>query len=151
MLTTGLPWNLIRRQARTRGVDGSDAEVIVEKRRTTRRLIPDVDAHAAGNASRKLNRWIPYGDIAANPRVGRRRKNHDPIRVAVGGVLLDDVAVAVEDADAEIIVWTRKAVSRRLVPPERVVAADDSYAAAGQACDSAPISDRHVRSKSDPG
>ena len=151
MLTTRLPWNLIRRQARTRGIDGGDADVVVEKRRTTRRLIPDVDANAAGNAGRKLNRWIPHRDIAADPGVGRRRKNHNPVRVAVGGVLLDDVAVAVEDADAEIIVWSCEAVSRRLVPPERVVAADDSYAAAGQACDSAPISDRHIRSKSDPG
>ena len=151
MLTTRLPWNLIRRQARTRGIDGGDADVVVEKRRTTRRLIPDVDANAAGNAGRKLNRWIPYNDVAADPRVGRRRKNHNPVRVAVGRVLLDDVAVAVEDADAEIIVWSCEAVSRRLVPPERVVAADDSYAAAGQACDSAPISDRHIRSKRDPG
>jgi len=73
MLTTRLPWNLIRRQARTRGIDGGDADVVVEKRRTTRRLIPDVDANAAGNAGRKLNRWIPYNDVAADPRVGRRR------------------------------------------------------------------------------
>jgi len=114
-------------------------------------LIPDVDADAAGHAGRLLDRWISYGDIAADPGVGRRRKNYDPIRIAVGSVFLDDVAIAVEDADAEVIVWTCEAVSRRLVPPERVVAADDSYAAAGQACDSTPIPNRDIRSKSDPG
>jgi hypothetical protein len=114
-------------------------------------LIPDIDADAAGHAGRLLDRWISYGDIAADPGVGRCRKDHNPIRIAVGSVFLDDVAIAVEDADAEVIVWTCEAVSRRLVPPERVVATDDSYAAAGQACDSAPISNRDIRSKSDPG
>jgi len=112
-------------------------------------LIPDIDADAAGHAGRLLNRWISYGDIAADPGVRRCRKDYDPIRIAVGSVFLDDVAIAVEDADAEVIVWSCEAVSRRLVPPERVVGADDSYAAAGQACDSAPIPDSHIRSKSD--
>ena len=149
-LATRLPGNLIRSQARTRRVDCGDAEVIVEECRTARRLIPDIDADAAGHAGRLLDRWISYGDIAADPGVGCCRKDHDPIRVAVGSVFLDDVAIAVEDADAEIIVWSCEAVSRRLVPPERVAATDDSYAAAGQACDSAPISDRDIRSKSDP-
>lgn len=149
-LATRLPGNLTRRQAWTGRVDRSDAEVVVEECRTSRRLIPDIYADAAGHPGRKLNRWIAYGDIATDPRVGRRRKDHDPVRVAVGGVFLDEVAVSVEDADAEIIVWTCETVSCRLVPPERVVAADDSYAAAGQARDSAPISNRDIRSKSDP-
>jgi hypothetical protein len=107
-------------------------------------LIPDIDADAAGHAGRLLDRWISYGDIAADPGVGRCRKDYDPIRIAVGSVFLDEVVVAVEDADAEVIVWTCEAVSRRLVPPERVVATDDSYATAGQACDSAPIPDGHI-------
>ena len=149
-LATWLPGNLTRSQARTRRVDCGDAEVVVEECRTTRRLIPDIDADAAGHAGRLLNRWISYGDIAADPGIGRRRKHHDPIGVAVRGVLLDKVVVPVKDADAEIIVWTCEAVSRRLVPPERVVATDDSYAAAGQVCDSAPIPNRDIRSKSDP-
>ena len=148
-LATWLPGNLTRSQARTRRVDRGDAEVVVEECRTTRRLIPDIDADAAGHAGRLLDRWISYGDIAADPGVGRCRKDHDPIRVAVGSVFLDEVAVSVEDADAEVIVWSCEAVSRRLVPPERVIGADDSYAAAGQACDSAPIPDSHIRSKSD--
>jgi len=148
-LATWLPGNLTRSQARTRRVDRGDAEVVVEECRTTRRLIPDIDADAAGHAGRLLNRWISYGDIAADPCISRRRSDHDPIRVAVGSVFLDEVAVSVEDADAEVIVWSCEAVSRRLVPPERVIGADDSYAAAGQACDSAPIPDSHIRSKSD--
>jgi hypothetical protein len=148
-LATRLPGNLTRSQAWTGRVDRGDAEVVVEECRTTRRLIPDIDADAAGHAGRLLNRWISYGDIAADPCIGRRRKDHDPIRVAVGSVFLDEVAVSVEDADAEIIVWTCEAVSRRHVPPERVVATDDSYAAAGQVCDSAPIPDSHIRSKRD--
>lgn len=149
MLAAGFPRKLTRRQTRTRGVDGRDADVVVEKRRTTRRLIPDVDAHAPGNAGRLLNRWVAYRDVAADSRVGRRRKHHDPIGVAVRGVLLDEVVVPIEDADAEIIVWSCEAVSRRLVPPERVVATDDSYAAAGQACDRTPIPDGDIRSKRD--
>ena len=112
-------------------------------------MIPDIDADTAGHSGRLLDRWISYGDIAADPGVGRCRKDYDPIRIAVGSVFLDDVAIAVEDADAEVIVWTCEAVSRRLVPPERVVATDDSKAAAGQACDSAPIPDSHIRSKRD--
>jgi hypothetical protein len=149
MLAARLPRKLARRQARTRGVDCRDANVVVERRRTTRRLIPDIDAHAPRNADRLLNRWVAYRDVAADARVGRRRKDHDPVGVAVRGVLLDKVVVPVEDADAEVIVWSCEAVSRRLVPPERVIAADDSYAAAGQACDSTPIPDGHIRSKSD--
>ena len=148
-LATWLPGNLTRSQAWTRRVDRGDAEVVVEEGRTTRRLIPDIDADAAGYTGRLLDRWVSYGNIAADPGVGRCRKDHDPIRVSVGSVFLDEVAVSVEDADAEIIVWTCEAISRRLVPPERVVGADDSYAAAGQACDSAPIPDSHIRSKSD--
>jgi hypothetical protein len=148
-LATWLPGNLTRSQARTRRVDRGDAEVVVEEGRTTRRLIPDIDADAAGYTGRLLDRWVSYGNIAADPGVGRRRKHNDPIGVAVRGVLLDKVVVPVEDADAEIIVWSCEAVSRRLVPPERVVAADDSYAAAGQACDRTPIPDGHIRSKSD--
>ena len=147
-LATWLPGNLTRSQARTRRVDRGDAEVVVEECRTTRRLIPDIDADAAGHAGRLLNRWISYGDIAADPCISRRRSDHDPIRVAVGSVFLDEVAVSVEDADAEVIVWSCETVSRRLVPPERVVATEDSYAAAG--CDSAPIPNRDIRSKSDP-
>ena len=151
MLATRLPWNLTRSQARTRRVDRGDAEVVVERCRTTRRLIPNIDADAARHAGRKLNRWISDGDIATDPCVGRRCKDHDPIRVAVRGVFLDQIVVAVDDPDAKIVVRSCEAVSRRLVPPERVVAADDSYAAAGQACDSAPIPNRDIRSKSDPG
>ena len=149
MLAAGFPRKLTRRQSRTRGVDCGDANVVVERRRTTWRLIPDIDAHAPGNAGRLLNRRVAYRDVATNSRVGRRRKHNDPISVAVRGVLLDKVVVPIEDADSEIIVWSCEAVSRRLVPPERVVATDDSYAAAGQACDSTPIPDGNIRSKSD--
>src|SRR5262245_49284262 len=50
MLRAGLPWNLVWRQSRTGRVDSGDAEVLVEDRRATGRLIPDVDADAAGHA-----------------------------------------------------------------------------------------------------
>jgi hypothetical protein len=107
-------------------------------------LIPDVDACAARNARGKLNRRIADDDIAADSRVGRRRKNDDPVRVAVGGVFLDEIIVTREDPDAEIVVGNRVAVSSRLVPPERVVASLDSYAAAGDGRGGVPVPDRHI-------
>ena len=128
-----------------------DAEVLVERGRARRRLIPDVDAGAAWNAGRDLNRWIADDDIASDSGIRGRRDDDDAIRVAVGGVLLDEVVVAAEDADAEIVIGSREAVSRRLVPPERVIAAQDSYAAAGQSRLRAAVPDGDIRSERDLG
>ena len=99
---------------------------------------------------RLLDGRIAYGDITPDSGVGRRGKDHDAVRIAVRRVLLDEVVVPIEDADAEVIVGSCEAVSRRLVPPERVVATDDSYAAAGEAWDRAAVSDGHIGPETDP-
>jgi hypothetical protein len=87
-----------------------------------------------------LDRRVAYGNVASDSRVGGRRKHDDPIGVANRRILLDQIVVAVDDADAEIVVGGREAISRRLVPPERVIAADDSYAAACGSCVATAVS-----------
>ena len=42
----------------------------------------------------------------------------------------DEIIVASDDPDAEIVVRSREAISSRLVPPERVVVPQDSYPSA---------------------
>ena len=90
-----------------------------------------------------LNGRIADYDVAADARVRRRRKNDDPVRVAVGSVLLDEIIVR-EDPDAEIVVGNREAVTSRLVPPERVVASLDSYASAGDVRRGVAVPDGNV-------
>ena len=142
---TGFPWDLIRCQAGTRRVHGGDANVPVEHVVcTSRRLIPDVHAATAGNARGLLNGRIPNCDVAAHPGIRGGRQDHDPIGIAVGRIFFDKVIVPGKDPDAEVVVWIREAVSRRLVPPERVIVTLDSYTAAGQPRVGRAVSDRNV-------
>ena len=95
-----------------------------------RRLIPDVDTTARRHARRLLDRWIADRQILSDGVVTRQRKDNDSIRVAHRRVGLDDVVVA-HDAETKVNRRTgRVAVAARLVPPERVIVALDSYAAA---------------------
>jgi hypothetical protein len=98
-----------------------------------------------------LDRGVAYDHIAPNSRVGGRREHDDPVRVANRGVLLDQIVVAVDDADAEIVIGCREAISRRLVPPERVIVADDSYAAARGSCVGTAVSDGNIAFDLNPG
>jgi hypothetical protein len=143
----GFSWNLIGGQTRAGRVNRGDTDVVVKRRRAQRRLIPNIDARAARNARRELNWWIADHHVAAHSRIRRRREHDDPVGVAVGGVLFDEIIVASDDPDPEIVVRSREAVSSRLVPPERVIAADDSYAATARGCVAVP--DGNVRSQSD--
>lgn len=148
-MTARFPGNRGRRRIRTRRIDGRHTEVLVERGRAGSRLIPNIDTHTSGNACGLLNRRIADYDIASNACVRRRREHDDAIRVAKGGVFFDQVVIAAEDADAKIVVRSREAVSRRLVPPERVVTALDSYTAAREARLRAAVPDGHVGSESD--
>jgi hypothetical protein len=94
-----------------------------------------------------LNGRIADCDVPADSCIGRGWENHDPVGVAVRGVFLDEIIVARDDPDAEIVVRSREAVSSRLVPPERVVASLDSYASAGRG--SIPIPDGNISSEGD--
>ena len=96
-------------------------------------MIPNVDASCAGNAHGELNRRIANRHVAPDSGVGRAGAYNDPIRIPNRCVFLDEVVVTREDADAEVVVRSREAVSARLVPPERVIASEDSYPAALQA------------------
>ena len=109
------------------------------------------DAYAAWYARRCLDGGIADGNVAPESRVRRSGENNDPITVAQCGVLFDQVVVAVLDADAEVVVWSREAVSRRLVPTERVVTALDSYASTGEARLSAAVSNGQVGGDRDSG
>jgi hypothetical protein len=112
-------------------------------------LIPDVDARAARSAGRKLDRRISNDYIAPNPRIRRRRGDDDAVGVPVGGVFFDQIVITLENPDAEIVVGRCEPVSRRLVPPERVIGSEDSYAAASRCRVAVPH--QHIRSKADSG
>jgi hypothetical protein len=93
-----------RRHAAARRVDGGHADIAIVDRGARRREIPDVHARAALDANGDLDRRIPDEDVASNLGVGRGSGDHDAVRVADGRVLVNAVAVAVEDADAEVVV-----------------------------------------------
>jgi hypothetical protein len=67
-----------------------------------RRLIPDIDAGSGRDTVRLLNRRIPDGDVLPHLIVRGDREDDDAVRVADGRIGFDDVAVARNDADAEI-------------------------------------------------
>src|SRR5207237_1171446 len=139
------PW-LSRRRARGRRtgrVHRRQTEIAAEGVAVARRgLIPDIDAASGGHARGLLDRWVADGEILTHGVIAGRRKYHNAVRVADSRVRLDDV-VAAHDAQAEVDGRTgRVAVTARLVPPERVVVALDSYAAAGGGC--RPVPHRHV-------
>jgi len=140
-------WNLVGCQTRARRVDRRDADVVVKRRRAQRRLIPNIDARVVRIARRKLNRRITDHHVAAHSRIRCLGKHDDPVAVAVGGVLLDEIIVARDDSDPEIVVRSREAVPSRLVPPERVIAALDSYAAA--TCGGVAVPDGNICSQGD--
>jgi hypothetical protein len=85
-------------------VDAGHADVAIVDGRARRRLIPDVDARRALDADRGLDARIADGDVASDSRVGCRSGNQNPVRVADGRVLFNGVVVAVENADAEVVV-----------------------------------------------
>ena len=95
-------------------------------------MIPDIDAAASRDAVGDLYGRVAHDDVLPDRVVGRAREHHDAVRVANRSVSLDQVVIGrALNADAEI---GRRpccvAVSARLVPPERVIASDNSYAAA---------------------
>lgn len=147
-LAPGFTWDLFGRQARAGGIDGSDTDVVVERGRARRRLIPDIYAGAPRSPGRQLDGWIADHDIPPNPRIRRRREHDDAVRIPVGGVLLDQIVIARDDSDAEIVVGRREAISCRLVPPERVIASEDSNTAATGGGVSVPHG--YICSKTDP-
>ena len=100
-----------------------------------RRLIPDVDSAARGNSRHAvglLNRRVADRDVISDPVVRGGRKHHDAIRIPDRRVALDQIVVGGPyEADAKIDKGARRVtISARLVPPERVIVALDSYAAA---------------------
>jgi len=67
-----------------------------------RRLVPDIDAPSSRDAVRLLDRRIPDRNVLPYLIVRRGREDNDAVGVADRRVGFDDVAVARNDADAEI-------------------------------------------------
>jgi hypothetical protein len=79
-----------------------------------------------------LNRWVADDDVLPNRVAARTREHDDAVRVTNRGIGLDQVIGGCPlKADPEVGRRSgRVAVAARLVPPERVARALDSYAAA---------------------
>src|SRR5258707_8428216 len=106
-----------------------------------RRLIPNIDAASGRQARRLLDRRIADGQVLPHGVVAGQRKHDDAVRISDGRVGLDDV-IAAHNPDAEVHRRTAcVSVAARLVPPERVIVALDSYAATRGRCRTVPHGD----------
>jgi len=148
-LTSRLARDGAGRKGRTRRVHAAQTHVPGEAVVVARcGLIPDIDACSRGKAVGLLNPRIADGHVPADAVVGGGWEHDDAVRVTHRGVRVDQIVVTGHDADAKVGCRAGcVAVPARLVPPERVIAPLDSYAAARVR--GLPVPDRHVRLNAD--